>query len=78
MGRGGARLSGAVMIGWRSGRRAVGNCSVGIQCRPVCRSPSVCKAWAGVELRRGRLCVRVLMWESRGLSVVILVVLAEG
>ena len=32
----------------------------------------------GVELRCGRLCGRVLMWESGGLGVVNLVVLAEG
>ena len=31
-----------------------------------------------VELRSGRLCGRVVMWESGGLGVVILVVLAEG
>ena len=31
-----------------------------------------------MELRSGRLCGRVVMWESGGLGVVILVVLAES
>ena len=31
-----------------------------------------------MELRSGRLCGRVVMWESGGFGVVILVVLAEG
>ena len=31
-----------------------------------------------MELRSGRLCGRVVVWESGGLGVVILVVLAEG